>query len=55
MEWSTVVALGIAAVFVLGLLYLGVALYTARIARRQMDKMHEDFEERRRGTLGGRR
>ena len=54
MAWSTVAALGVAALFVLGLLYLGVALYTARIARQRMEKMDEDFEERRRNPFGDR-
>ena len=54
MEWSTVAVIGIATFAVLVVLYLAFALYMAKLARRQMEKMHEDFEERKRNPFGDR-
>ena len=54
MEWSTVAFFGISVLAVLCLLYLLVAIYTARIASRQMERMNRDFEERRRNPFGDR-
>ena len=52
MAWSTVALIGIATFAVLVVLYLAFAFYAARIASRQMDRMNEGFEERRRNPFG---
>lgn len=47
MSWAMVAFFGIAVLGVLGACYLAVALYAARAAKRQMERMGEEHERMR--------